>query len=304
MNVVPFKTCTFSCIYCQLGATSDLRTRRMRYFEPRIIAYAVQDILHKAKEDVDAITVLGEGEPTLASNLSNIVEELRKIWQGRIALISNGSPFYKREVREDANNFDVVSVNVSAGDEYVFKKLHRPSQGLTLSKIQEGLRKFRKTYGGELWTETMLVKDVNDGADQLELIRNEILSIRADRSFLTVPTRPPTLPWVQPPDEDYFRTALRILEFAIDVHAPESESFPVVDDVSALRLLSVSEMHPLREEQAVNILRCGHQDICARSVLASLVKIGELEVCSFRGARYYSRSRTPKTRLGEVEKST
>jgi wyosine [tRNA(Phe)-imidazoG37] synthetase (radical SAM superfamily) len=304
VNVVPFKACTFSCIYCQLGATSILRTRRMRYFEPEIIASAVQDILHSVREDVDAVTVLGEGEPTLASNLSKIVEELRKIWHGRIALISNGSLFYKREVREGAKDFDVVSVNVSAGDEQVFQKLHRPLKGLTLPKVMGGLRQFRRTYQGELWTETMLVKGVNDGADQLELIRNEIVSIRADRSFLTVPTRPPTLSWVQPPGEDRFREALRILEFAIDVHAPEGESFPVVDDIGVRRLLRVSEMHPLREEQAVNILRCGHQDICARSVLASLVENGELKVSSFRGARYYSRSRSLKTRLGEAKNST
>jgi len=304
VNVVPFKACTFSCIYCQLGATTILRTRRMRYFEPEIIASAVQDILDNVKEDVDAVTVLGEGEPTLASNLSKIVEELRKIWHGRIALISNGSLFYKREVREGAKDFDVVSVNISAGDEQVFQKLHRPAKGLTLPKVMVGLRQFRRTYQGELWTETMLVKGVNDGADQLELIRNEIVSIRADRSFLTVPTRPPTLSWVQPPGEDRFREALRILEFAIDVHAPEGESFPVVDDLGVRRLLRVSEMHPLREEQAVNILRCGHRDICARSVLASLVENGELKVRSFRGARYYSRSRALKTRQGEAKKST
>ena len=131
----------------------------------------------------------------------------------------------------------------------------------------------------------------NDRADQLEQIRNEILSIRADRSFLTVPTRPPTLSWVQPPDEDRFREALRILEFAIDIYAPEGESFPVVDDIGVRRLLRVSEMHPLRKEQAVNILRCGQQDNCTRTIMASLVKTGELTVRSFRGARYYSRSR-------------
>ena len=303
VNVVPFKACTFSCIYCQLGATSILRTRRMRYFEPEIIASAVQDILHNVKEDVDAVTVLGEGEPTLASNLSKIVEELRKIWHGRIALISNGSLFYKGEVRECAKDFDVVSVNVSAGDEQVFQKLHRPAKGLTLPKVMGGLCQFRRTYQGELWTETMLVKGVNDSADQLELIRNEILSIRANRSFLTVPTRPPTLSWVLPPDEDHFREAFRILKFAIDVHAPEGESFPVVNDIGVLRLLRVSEMHPLREEQAVNILRCGQQDSCARTILASLVKTGELTVRSFRGARYYSRSQPIKDRtIKEIRK--
>jgi wyosine [tRNA(Phe)-imidazoG37] synthetase (radical SAM superfamily) len=263
----------------------------MRYFKPRTIALAVQNILQKVEEEVDAVTVISEGEPTLANNLSSILEELRKIWHGRIALISNGSLFYKRRVREDANDFDVVSVNTSAGDEDVFLKLHRPERDLTLQKILDGLQEFSRTYEGELWTETMLVKGVNDDVGQLELIRKEILRIRPDHSFLTVPTRPQTLSWVRPPNEDHFREALRILDFAIDTHKPEGESFPKVDDGEILRLLRISEMHPLREEQAVNILRCAKGNICARSLLASLVENGELSVRSFRGARYYSRSR-------------
>jgi wyosine [tRNA(Phe)-imidazoG37] synthetase (radical SAM superfamily) len=304
VNVVPFKTCTFSCIYCQLGATSFLRTKRMRYFEPKMIASAVEDILRKVKEEVDAITVIGEGEPTLASNLASILEELRQIWNGRIALISNGSLFYKRLVREDANSFDIVSVNVSAGDEDTYLKLHRPAKGLTLPNVLAGLRKFSQMYEGELWTETMLVKGVNDSAHQLNLIRKEIVCIRPDRSFLTVPTRPPTLSWVQPPDEDRVQEALRILDFAIDVHRPEGESFPLVDGIGVLRLLRISEMHPLREDQAVNILRNGQQDICAHSLLESLVKKGELRVHSFRGSRYYSRSRTVENRTAKKDRGT
>ncbi len=77
-----------------------------------------------------------------------------------------------------------------------------------------------------MWTETMLVDGVNDSDGQLELIRKEILRIRPDRSYLTVPTRPPTVAWVQPAREDRFREALRILDFAIDTHKPESGSFP------------------------------------------------------------------------------
>jgi wyosine [tRNA(Phe)-imidazoG37] synthetase (radical SAM superfamily) len=127
-------------------------------------------------------------------------------------------------------------------------KLHRPAQGLTLPNVLAGMRKFSQMYEGELWTETMLVKGVNDSTDQLNLIRNEIVCIRPDRSFLTVPKRPPTLSWVQPPDEDHVQEALCILDFAIDVHRPEGESFPLVDGMGALRLLRISEMHPLRED--------------------------------------------------------
>jgi len=77
VNVVPFKTCTFSCIYCQLGSTNILRTMRMKYFDPLDVAQEVKDVLRKAEGEVDAVTVLGEGEPTLASNLGEILQELR-----------------------------------------------------------------------------------------------------------------------------------------------------------------------------------------------------------------------------------
>ena len=147
VNVVPFKACTFSCIYCQLGPTNVLRMRRKKYFDSFDVSQEVKDVLRKAEDEVDAVTVLGEGEPTLASNLGEICQELRAVWPGRIALISNGSLFWKRSVREDARGFDVVSVNVSTGNEHTFSKLHRPEGGLTLDLIMEGLKKFSDLWG-------------------------------------------------------------------------------------------------------------------------------------------------------------
>lgn len=219
-------------------------------------------------------------------------------------MISNGSLFWKRPVREDARGFDVVSVNISTGDERAFSKLHRPVKGLTLGLIMEGLRKFSRTYGGELWTETMLVRDVNDGPDQLKAIRDEILEISPDRSFLTVPTRPPTLSWVQPPTEEHYQEALRVLDFAVDIHRPEGE-FPRAEGEGALRLLRISEMHPLREEQVVDILRRGRSDSCARSILASLVEKGQVRARLYRGVRYYSRGDNgPRVRIEDFELAT
>ena len=143
-----------------------------------------------------------------------------------------------------------------------------------------------------LWTETMLVRDVNDDPDQLRAIREEILDIGPDRSFLTVPTRPPTLSWVQPPTEERYEETLSILDFAVDIHRPEGE-FPKAEGEGVLRLLRISEMHPLREEQAVDILRRGQSDSCARSILASLVEKGQLRVRLYRGVRFYSKMRHP-----------
>jgi len=288
VNVVPFKTCTYSCIYCQLGPTDKLTTRRLRFYEEKDIAIEVADTIDRAHGKVDAVTVIGEGEPTLAANLGRVAEALRSIWPGRLALISNGSLFFVKSVRKDASRFDVVSVNVSAADERTFSRLHRPAKGLTLKLVNEGLREFSSRYEGELWTETMLVQGVNDDPAQLRSIRDEISRLAPARSFLAVPTRPPTLSWARPPTEDAYRAALGILDFAEDIHRPEGE-FPRVEGEAVTRLLRISEMHPLREDQAVDILREGRAESCARSCLSDLVERGELKVRTYHDVRYYSR---------------
>lgn len=257
VNPVPFKTCNYSCVYCQLGRTSPLRTERREYCSTSQVVDAVRAAIEAAQGQVDFVTFMGEGEPTLASNLGEMVDRVKEFWEGGIGLITNGSMFFLPEVREDVKGFDVISPTVSAGDEMTFRKLHRPHRMFTFGKMLEGLIELRKVFQGEIWAEVMLVRDINDSQESLEKIQKAILSIGADRTFVTVPVRPPAEDRASAPDPEVVRRALRMLPGAVDMTGPEMGEFSASSEDPIAHLLEIAANHPLREDQVSTILS-GH----------------------------------------------
>lgn len=257
MNPVPFKTCNYSCAYCQLGRTSPLRTERREYRSTSQVVDAVRAALEAAHGQVDFVTFMGEGEPTLASNLGEMVDEVRGFWEGGIGLITNGSLFFLPEVRKDALGCDVISPTVSTGDEVTFRKLHRPHRMFTFGKMLEGLMELRRAFQGEIWAEVMLVRHINDSQESLVNIRKAVLSIGADRTFVTVPVRPPAEMRASAPDPEIVLRALEMLPGAVDMTGPETGDFSASTDDPIAHLLDIATNHPLREDQVTTLLS-GH----------------------------------------------
>lgn len=257
VNPVPFKTCNYSCVYCQLGRTSPIRTERREYCSTSQVVDAIQAALEASQGQVDFVTFMGEGEPTLASNLGEMVGKVKEIWDGGIGLITNGSLFFLPEVREDVMGFDVISPTVSAGDEMTFRRLHRPHRRFTFDRLLEGLIELRRAFQGEIWAEVMLVRDINDSHESLVNIQKALLSIGADRTFVTVPVRPPAEARASAPDPDVVRRALGILPGAVDMTGPEMGEFSASSGDPVAHLLAIAANHPLREDQVVTLLS-GH----------------------------------------------
>lgn len=276
VNPVPFKTCNYSCIYCQLGKTSPLSIERKEYIGVSEIAEAVREAVDRAPGRIDFITFMGEGEPTLASNLGRMAREVRSFWDGRLALITNGSLFFLPEVRDAAGWFDIVSPTLSSGDEATYRWLHRPHRDCSLEKMVEGLRTFSKRFEGEIWIEVMLVRGVNDSPSSLEAIGGLIKGLRADRVYINTPIRPPSEQGVEPPRTGSLKEALRIIEGAIDLSSSESVEIPDTEDPES-QLLAIAANHPLREDQAVLMLQSMVPPHEAIEVLARLVAEGRLE---------------------------
>jgi len=70
INNTPPRTCSYACIYCQLGRTQAMRVERSLFFEPEQIAMAVRDQLERARaagECADYATFVSDGEPTLTT---------------------------------------------------------------------------------------------------------------------------------------------------------------------------------------------------------------------------------------------
>lgn len=255
VSLVPPKTCTYSCVYCQLGRTTLQTMERRSYFPPA-------DVLREVLERIDAvgpldhITLAGDGEPTLSSDLGLVVDGIKDRTDIPLAVLTNGSLFHEPEVREELRGADRVLPTLTTNDLQIWRRMHRPHRDLVLSESIRGLRDFREAYEGDLWVEVMMVEGLNDGEGSLQGLFKALQWVGPDRVDVLVPTRPPTDEWVEAPDPDRVLRAVELLG-AWNSFSREADGSFAVDGYGDLReaLLSIGSRHPLREQAAEDMSR-------------------------------------------------
>lgn len=208
IDIIPAKTCSYDCVFCEVGRTTTLTTQRRKYVPVKDVVREVVSWI-KGGGKADWITVAGSGEPTLHSGLSGILRSLRAATGMRVALLSNGSLFGSAAVRKAAARADLVKVSLGAWDDKSFLALNQPAPGLGLGRVVDGLRKFRADFKGELWVEVVLVKGVNDIVRDVRRIAALVKSIHPDEIHLNTVTRPPACRGAAPADERAMRRLVR-----------------------------------------------------------------------------------------------
>lgn len=211
VNNIPYKVCTYSCVYCQLGRTLRLSVERAPYSDPPRIAEEVVRALEEVGR-VDYVTIVPDGEPALDERLGDLIRAIRDASGERVAVITNGSLLWLRDVREALAGADLVSVKVDAGDEAVWRRVDRPHKSLSFSEVVDGMEAFAREYGGVLITETMLVDGVNDRPEDAEGVASILARLSPAAAYVAVPTRPPAEAWVRPPPLGRVREYVRVLE--------------------------------------------------------------------------------------------
>jgi len=282
VSPIPAKTCTYSCIYCQLGRTSNLTVQRRMFFSEREITAEIEKALQKHEEYVDYVTFVGDGESTLYSALGEVIESTRALGAST-AVITNGALMFREDVRNDLVHADVVLATVSAGDSEVYRRIHRPHPSLEFDEVINGMVEFGREARGELWVETMLVKGVNDSHNHLKKIARAIAEISPKRVFITIPIRPPAEPWVRPPGAETLRMASEIIKNAeiIDYHEEEKIDLSSYNDaVSAI--MSIGRRHPLRLEQARTI----EKFFDSHGVVEKLIARDDAKIVEYYGKKY------------------
>jgi wyosine [tRNA(Phe)-imidazoG37] synthetase (radical SAM superfamily) len=291
INNVPPKSCSYSCIYCQVGATPQRRLERATFHSTEEVVCAVihrVQALREQGERVDFLTFVPDGEPTLDEHLGDEIERLKALGLP-IAVISNGSLLWREEVRTALRRADWVSLKVDAGDEGAWQRVNRPHTALGLEQVLDGLVAFSEGFQGELATETMLVRDVNDSPAAIESTACVLDRLRPDVAYVAVPTRPPSEGWVHPPDEEAVTLAHE--RFARSVSRVElligweGDDFTPSGDASE-DLLAVTAVHPLRDDAVEALLERDH---AGREVLDELVDSGRLRAVDYRGRRFFVR---------------
>jgi len=198
IDLVSHKICTYDCIYCQIGKTTEKTLVRKEYVPVKEIVEEVKGFLKEESSPIDHLSLSGSGEPTLHSQIRSVIEGIKAITSIPVAVITNGSLLYEEKVRQDLLRADLVLPSLDAVSSEVFMKINRPLPGFSVEKIIEGLVEFRKVYKGQIWLEILFCKGVNDGREELLSMRKTIDRIQPDRIHLNTVVRPPFEKWAVP----------------------------------------------------------------------------------------------------------
>jgi wyosine [tRNA(Phe)-imidazoG37] synthetase (radical SAM superfamily) len=191
IDLVPYKTCSFDCLYCELGTTTHLTIARKRYTPHHEIIDELKGYLEKLVLQPDYITVGGSGEPTLHDHLGTIIAEIKKLTAIPVAVLTNSSLLYRDDVKEELLRADVILPSLDAVSPSCFTGLNRPHPSLDVKKIIQGLIDLRKRFIGQIWLEILFCRGVNDSEEELMSLRDVIRKINPDKIQLNTLDRPP-----------------------------------------------------------------------------------------------------------------
>lgn len=289
-NVLP-KTCSYSCVYCQVGPTPATEIEPRTIWPHGVVVEAVGRHVQKLRargERVDYLTFVPDGEPTLDRDLGEEIDGLRALGIP-IAVITNGSLTWRPEVRTALGKADWVSLKVDAADEATWRRVNRPYAGLDFAAVQDGMLQFAGSFRGELATETMLVRNVNDGDDVVEHTAAFVARLHPHIAYIAAPTRPPAEPWVAPATEEATNHAFQCFAARLPrvelITGFEGTGFGATGD-AVQDLLGITAVHPMRDDAARALIeKCN----ASPSVIDRLIADGQLRAVTYEGHTFYVR---------------
>ena len=201
IDLVPFKTCTYDCLYCQLGRTTNKTVDRREY----VSVDAVMEELKRELADgvrPDAITLSGSGEPTLNDAIGDLIENIKSLTDIPLTVLTNGSLLWMDDVQDALMSADLVLPSLDAGDEHAFRYVNRPHENISLERVVSGIAAFTRRFPGEVWLEVFLLAGVTGITSEARKIAVLAKHIGPARVQLNTVSRPPAEEFAHPLAED------------------------------------------------------------------------------------------------------
>ena len=286
VNNIPNKICSYSCVYCQLGNTVNLKTNRMRFYDPNELIEEVHEKIKLAgSENIDYVTFVPDGEPTLDINLGMEASKIAD-YGVKVAIITNSSLIPDSNLRQELETFDLVSLKIDAVSEEIWNKVNRPSKDLDFRKIKDGIMDFAKEFNGKLITETMLVGNV-DYNEELKGIASFLAMVNPDESYISIPIRPTPEKWAIPPGPEVVNFAFQLFSRVVGkvelLTTSEGEGFYSTGDFET-DFLGITSVHPMRDDSVAVFLKKYGKD---QETVDSLVREGKIIPVYYNGHYFY-----------------
>jgi wyosine [tRNA(Phe)-imidazoG37] synthetase (radical SAM superfamily) len=271
VDLVPYKTCPYDCVYCQLGCTTKKTVERGEWTP---IDTILGELAAKLPLKPDYITLGGSGEPTLTLGIGRLILEIKGMTDTPVAVLTNGALLWQPEVREELLDADLVCPSLDAGDEEAFQAVNRPHTDLSFAQMLDGLIEFRRQFRGQYWLEVLLVAGLTDTEEAVRKVAACARRIRPDRVQLNTVTRPPA--------------ESEVRGVGLEQMAAFAAMFdPPAEVVAEFRGQETRDARPVTREDVLDMVRrhpCSLEDIATGLGAARSLVSGHLEALLGAGA--------------------
>ena len=284
VDLTPHKTCSFDCVFCQLGRTTHKTIERKEYVPVNEVLEEIDDWLKKGGP-ADYITLSGSGEPTLNSRFGEVIAFVRKNSNIPVLLLTNGTTLYCREVREAACHANVVKVSLSAWDDDSFQNVNRPCQGLKFDQLVEGQKLFRSQFKGELRMEVFILKGINSLPADVRKIADLTKQIKPDRIQLNTAVRPPAEEYAVALPREHMEELANLFEPPAEIIAEFSTNHAADIQANEKTILAMLQRRPCTAEQIAKVFSMHVNEVS--KYIGKLMRTGQIRVDHKNGNVYY-----------------
>lgn len=252
VDLVHMKTCTMSCIFCQIGRTEHPTTVRDEYVPTDEVTHELSQWF-KEKIEADYITLSGSGEPTLHTRFGDVLQFVKDNSSYKTALLTNGSLLYLPEVRKQAKQADVVKVTLSAWDQESFGHIHQPGKGVEFNNLVEGERALRAEYDGEIWMEVFILAGMNSADEDVRKIAELATTISPDKIHVNTAVRPAAERYAKPVEKNRLDEIAHILGPKAEVIAEYDPTDTTPFQFNEKEILAMLERRPCTAQQIADV---------------------------------------------------
>jgi len=296
--MVPYKTCSFNCVYCELGETTNHTIQRQSFLDIDLVCRELKERLPQLQGKVDYITLAGSGEPTLNVDLKDLVAEIKNLTSIPIAVLTNSSLLPDPEVRKELQQLDLIVPSLDAVTQEIFEQINQPVKGIKVQEIVQGLIDLRKEFQGQIWLEVLFCAGINDSMSELNLLHEAVKAIRPDRIQINTVFRPPAIEGILPCAPEKLQQIATMLSSVAEVVGQPHLDKVVVSQSRSFkkRILELLKRRPCTVHDMVRATGISRIELV--KILDNLTQAGFIQIRSHEGQAYY------QFRSEEAEKLT
>jgi len=299
INNAKSKTCSYNCIYCPSGKTSHCSVCSDNCLSPYELYISVKNKLEEIKKSgkhIDYILFAGSGAPTLDANLSKEISLLREFGY-KIAVFTNSALIWNGNIQENLMFADYVSLKIDTVKEDTWLKINRPHQRLQYDLILDGIKQFSKRFQGTLTTETTLIQNMNDNAEEIEQLSIYLNTLESKTSYFMTPMFPPAESYAVSPETDTLDQLSKLIKEKVTnsvlLCCPETEEFFATDDFEN-EFMGLLSLHPIGVDAVKHFIK-GNGEL---KKLNELIENQIIKEVGFNGKNYFMMVDAPQVEVG------